>query len=298
MFGLASWLRSQTMLLAPFLVVMLALVAVRRLPVVKRALIMASAAVLVIAPITVRNYLVYGEFVPINIGIGIVLWEGIAEASGDRFGAVAKDDEVAEQEAVLYNNPRYGGTWSSPDGIQRDRDRVKKSLDVIIRHPFWYAGVMIGRMREMMKYSAHAPLVYKISESRSQQRTAPIKPGWEEMVTDDSSLNVGKGLFFMRPAVRALQRIVKESMLVAVAIGAAALFAAGFRRALFISIVPIYYLLFQSFLHTEFRYTLPMQYFIFVFAAIAWALMGAILRSAIRKVMNRKSSSHGAGAAA
>jgi len=42
---------------------------------------------------------------------------------------------------------------------------------------------------------------------------------------------------------------------------------------LFLSIVPLYYFLFQSAMHTEFRYTLPMQYFMFVFAATVWVLI-------------------------
>jgi hypothetical protein len=288
MFALASWLRSQAIMLAPFIAVALALIAVRRWPVVKRAMVMVAVTILVIAPITIRNYIVYGEFVPINIGMGIVLWEGIADASGDRFGAVAKDDEVARQEAVSYNNPRYAGTWSSPDGIRRDRDRVNKSLDIIVRHPFWYAGVMMGRMREMVKYSAHAPLVYKIAEAKSQQRTAPIKPGWESMAADGSSLAVGESLFWMRPVVRTAQRIAKEIMLLFIVTGAAVLFAASWRRALFLSIVPVYYLLFQSFMHTEFRYTLPMQYFLFVFAALTWVLIGAGVRNAIKAAINQR----------
>lgn len=298
MFGIAAWLRSQTMLLAPFAVVILALVAARRWPGVKRGIVTVAVTILVIAPITIRNYIVYGEFVPINIGVGIVLWEGIADASGDRFGAVAKDDEVARQEAVLYNNPRYAGTWSSPDGILRDRDRVNKSFDIIRQHPIWYAGVMIGRMREMVRYSAHAPLVYKISEANSQQRTAPIKPGWETMVTDGSSLVVGASLFWMRPVVRAAQRVMKEVMLLFIIIGAAVLFSASFRRGLFISILPIYYFLFQSLMHTEFRYTLPMQYFLFVFAALTWALICAGIWGAIKAAINKKQKSRDAQAAA
>jgi hypothetical protein len=298
LFGLAAWLRSQAMLLALFVGAILALVTARRRPVIKPAALMVAFAFLAIAPITVRNYMVYGEFVPINIGAGIVLWEGIADASGDRFGAVAKDDEVARQEAVSYNNPRYAGTWSSPDGIRRDRDRVARSLDIISHHPVWYAGVMIGRMREMVKYSAHAPLVYKISEAKSQQRTAPVKPGWEAMAAGDSIVAVGEGLVWMRPVVRAAQRMAKEAMLLFIITGAAVLFAASWRRALFLSIVPGYYFLFQSFLHTEFRYTLPMQYFLFVFAALTWVLLSAAALHAAKAAVNKKRKRRGAQAAA
>jgi hypothetical protein len=73
-----------------------------------------------------------------------------------------------------------------------------------------------------------------------------------------------------------------------IALGALALLVAGFRRAVIVAIVPLYYLLFQSFVHTEFRYTLPMQYFVFVFAAIAWVAIGAALWQAIRHAINRR----------
>jgi hypothetical protein len=67
---------------------------------------------------------------------------------------------------------------------------------------------------------------------------------------------------------------------------------------LFISIVPLYYFLFQSAMHTEFRYTLPMQYFLFVFAAVAWVIIGVgiargISRAAFQSFSGR-GRSHGA----
>jgi hypothetical protein len=285
--GSAAWLRSQTMLLAPFVAVLLVAIAARRLPALKRAVLMPIACILVISPITIRNYLVYGEFVPIHIGLGIVLWEGIADASGDRFGAVALDVEVAAQDAVLYNNPRYGGSWATPDGIMRDRDRVRKSIDIILHHPVWYAGVMLKRMRDMVKYSAHAPLVYKIGQTRALDRTLPVKPEWESMVDNDSGLTIGRAIFWIRPVIRALQRMIKEPMSYSILVGSVILFVACWRRALFLAMVPLYYFLFQSFTHTEFRYTLPMQYFLFVFAAIVWVVVLGWFREGARYVFNR-----------
>jgi Dolichyl-phosphate-mannose-protein mannosyltransferase len=273
MIGLASWLRGQTMLLGLFLVVMLAITSARRWYAVKRAAVAAIISLLAIAPITIRNYVVYGEFIPIQVGVGVILWEGIGDASGDRFGAVKEDTEVAKQEADLYDDRRYAGSWATPDGIKRDRDRTRRSLDIIVHHPIWYAGVMLRRCGEMLKYSAHAPLVLTISQVSSRQRTAPIKRGWNEITLNQSSLIVGESIFWMRPVVRRLQRISKEAMLGFIILGAMILFAASWRRALFISIVPLYYFLFQSAMHTEFRYTLPMQYFIFVFAATVWVLL-------------------------
>jgi hypothetical protein len=253
---------------------------------------MATISILAIAPITIRNYVVYGAFIPVQVGTGLNLWEGIADASGDRFGAVrpvSKDTEVADQEAEMYNDPRYAGSWTTPDGIMRDRDRTKRSLHVILHHPIWYAGVMLGRCGEMLKYSAQAPLVLTLSQSKSQQRSLPIKRAWKEIASeDDSSLAAGRSIFWLRPVIRALQRITKETMLVFIILGAMILFAASWRRALFISIVPLYYFLFQSAMHTEFRYTLPMQYFVFVFAAIVWVLLAAIVSRAVSRLITKK----------
>ena len=141
------------MALGLFLVLMLTLIGKPRWPAAKRALIAAAVALLVISPITIRNYLVYHEFLPISIGTGLNLWEGVGEASGDRFGAVATDDAVALQEAELYNEPRYSGSWSTPEGIMRDRERVRKSLTVIKQQPLWYAGLMLHRMKEIPQTS-------------------------------------------------------------------------------------------------------------------------------------------------
>jgi len=293
MIGLASWLRAQTMLLGFFVLVILVIVSSRRWFVVKRSAVAAIISLLVITPITIRNYVVYGAFIPIQVGTGLNLWEGIGDASGDRFGAVREDTEVAKQEGELYGDPRYAGSWTTPDGIKRDRDRTRRSLDIILRHPIWYAGVMLGRCGDMLKYSAQAPLVLGSARSGAGQEPAPIKRGWDEINRDRSSLIVGDRIFWMRPIVRALQRIAKEAMLGFILLGAMILFAASWRRALFISIVPLYYFLFQSAMHTEFRYTLPMQYFAFVFAAVVWVLIIAGISTGIRAVVAKKPHSAG-----
>ncbi|MFL6215924.1 MAG: ArnT family glycosyltransferase [Blastocatellia bacterium] len=294
--GVAAWLRPQPMLLGPFLVVMLALPGRRRWRTAKRALIIGAVALLVIAPITIRNYIVYREFVPISIGTGLNLWEGIGEASGDRFGAVATDDAVALQEAELYNEPRYGGSWTTPDGITRDRERVKKSLTIIGQHLVWYAGVMLHRCKEMVNYTAHAPLVFRAGQTSAPDDTASIRPEWRELSAQAASHATGKRLSWLRPIVRAAQRLAKEPMTAMIFVGALLCFILAWRRAMFVAIVPLYYFIFQSALHTEFRYTLPMQYFLFVFAAVAWVALGAAFIRLVKKATNRQAARHSAQA--
>jgi hypothetical protein len=251
----------------------------------KQAWILAVISVLSIAPITIRNYLIYGEFVLVSANVGIVMWEGIGEASGNRFGAVTDDVQVAQQEAELYGDPRYAESWVMPDGIKRDRDRMKKSLSVIVKHPIWFAGSMLSRMTAMLKYSGDAPLVFRASDrklieaaeriDREHVRNPSRTHKRIEIESDRRVIEFGERLSFLRPLVRLMQRTAKETMLPMILIGCLALFAAGWRRALFVSTVPIYYLTVQSTMHTEFRYTLPMHYFLFIFAAIAWLIVGS-----------------------
>jgi hypothetical protein len=292
--GFAAWLRSQTMLLPFFLLLVLLLLSTRRLAQGKRAALMAMVAVLTIAPITIKNYVVYHEFVPVNIGAGIVLWEGIADESGATYGAVATDEEVAKQDVEFYNEPRYAGSWATPDGILRDRDRVKRSMAVIRAHPFWYAKVMMKRAREMVRYSAHAPLVAKPVEAQSQElqmqeNPLPVKKNWRELAaqTGQSGLGIGRRLFYLRPLFRMLQRVAKEAMQTVILGGVIMVFLLSRRRAGFLLIPPIYYFLFQGFFHSEFRYTLPMQYFVFTFAAVGWVVAVTLLSRGIMKIIRK-----------
>jgi hypothetical protein len=282
MIGLSIWLRPNTLLMGPFLAASLTILSARRAQTAKRAWIIAVAPFLIIAPITIRNRIIFGEFVPVSANTGIVLWEGIADGGGERFGAVDDDKKIAEQEAAFYGDPRYAESWATPDGIKRDRDRIKRSLSVIADHPLWFAGVMLGRMGEMFKYSAQAPLVFRSGDTRLIEagrsvRRAKNKDGSRDMNREVSRLRAmayGENISWSRPVVRASQRIAKESLLLFILIGALVLFFLSSRRWLYIMIVPLYYLLAQSAMHTEFRYTLPMHYFVFVFAAVTWVLIG------------------------
>jgi dolichyl-phosphate-mannose-protein mannosyltransferase len=300
MLGLSLWLRSNALLLGPFLFILLPLVSKRRRQEWKRCWLIALVPFLVIAPITIRNQLVYGKFIPLTSNLGIVLLEGIGDESGDRFGAPSggHDQDVAAQEAILYDDPRYAEYWASPDGIKRDRNRVKRSLDIISSHPIWFAGAMLDRMWQMLNYSAYAPLVFrrgdtKLIEAGERARVEDETKG-ERRIREQAweigawSLKEGESLSWLRPPERALQRAAKETGLLFILIGAPIMFFLSWRRALFILTAPLYYFVFQSALHTEFRYTLPMHYFVFVFAAIVWVLLAACVSSGVRRLTKNK----------
>jgi hypothetical protein len=127
---------------------------------------MGAAALFAIAPITLRNYAIFGELVPISTNGGLTLWQGVADAGGERFGARTTDRRVAREEAVRYGKPSYAAWWAEPDGIWRDRDRYRRSLEVIRRRPLWYLRAMLRRVWEMVSYhSTGAALVGAAAEA-------------------------------------------------------------------------------------------------------------------------------------
>jgi hypothetical protein len=239
--------------------------------------------------VTIRNYVIYGKFVPVSINLGIVLWEGIGDAGGERFGAVTTDEAVAQQEVIIYNDPRYKW-WASPDGIERDRDRIRKSLGVIVRNPIWYSRAMYDRIGLMLKYSAHAPLVFRSTDRKlaDELADAPLTylPDIDQRLemTDRSSLDVGKRLAWTRPLVRVLQRTAKETLLAFILVGVALILILNWRDALLLLTVPFYCMAFQSLMHWEFRYTMAMHFFLFIFASVAWVILAVLITNGIKKV--------------
>ena len=123
--GAGVWLRPNVVLLPPFLSLVILLVARDRRRGLLHAVALSLAAIAVVIPITIRNYVVFGAFVPVSINGGLTLWQGVADAGGRELGAKRHDTLVAEEEAVRYGDPRYRDWWAEPDGILRDNDRVR-----------------------------------------------------------------------------------------------------------------------------------------------------------------------------
>jgi 4-amino-4-deoxy-L-arabinose transferase-like glycosyltransferase len=84
---------------------------------------------IIIGAHTIRNYeATGGEIVPLGLGNGISLWEGISQF-GDTLGTVYGDERMTH-----------------PKGVERDRKRFAEALSIISQHPWWYTGVMIKRI--------------------------------------------------------------------------------------------------------------------------------------------------------
>jgi hypothetical protein len=291
MLGLAVWLRPNLLLLGPTVAAAVFVLARPRARRWGLAAAVAAGAVAAIAPITLRNYVVYRAFVPVSINLGVVLWEGIGEASGNAWGTRTDDIDVAAQEAEMYGDPRYGDWWASPDGIRRDRDRVRRSLALIAAHPAWFAGAALRRAVQMIDYAgADAPSVAPRGAVPRETLDTLHEPGqggsarhlWgaellerlRPRITSRDAVRIGRILGVLRPIVRPLQIVLGLAALPLVLAGLAALLAVAPRRALFVLVVPLYQVAFQSIVHFEFRYVLPMHACLLVLAGVSLALAG------------------------
>ncbi|HEY0378584.1 MAG TPA: glycosyltransferase family 39 protein [Pyrinomonadaceae bacterium] len=148
--GLSCWLRANAMLLAPFMAAAAPLLFDRGRR-WRYALALVGGTVLVVAPLTLRNAIVYGHFVPVSLGAGQTFLEGIADYDDGSLGIPNTDMGLMRWEAARYGRPDYFGTLFDPDGVRRDRQRLAEGFAVIRSRPFWFAGVMLRRASAMLR---------------------------------------------------------------------------------------------------------------------------------------------------
>jgi hypothetical protein len=153
MLGVSCWLRANALLLAPFLAVVVAILFERGKRLIYASLLLA-VTLLVISPITIRNWVVYHRFIPLALPAGVNLVQGLAEFDKEgRFGMPLSDPEVLQKDVEWNNRPDYGGHMWTPDGIERDHTRFNRGLAVIRAHPLWYFGTLVRRASFMLSYN-------------------------------------------------------------------------------------------------------------------------------------------------
>jgi dolichyl-phosphate-mannose-protein mannosyltransferase len=190
--GVSCWLRANALLLSPFLAVLiLVLFGDRRWT---YAACFVTAALLVIAPITIRNALLYQSFLPLSLGSGVILVEGIADYDADhRFGFEKYDDDLCHQEAQLYNRPDYADDLFKPDGIKRERARRDRAQAVILSNKLWYFGVMARRAVSMLDYQQVSIISTEPSITHRMELTGQTKPTFTISVAADKQALQIKG---------------------------------------------------------------------------------------------------------
>src|SRR5215510_4790324 len=235
-----------------------------------------AGTMVVIAPIVIRNYLVFPDFTPTGGTIGVNLWEGLGETElGRNNGFLFGDDKLVEHERVKMSWPAgdpFDSQW--PDGIRRDRERTRESLAFIRQHPIWYAGVMLGRMWGMLKVAGD-PVPYTGVSGINVTSSKCLPPNWQ-----------GGVVAFDVNMLGMVQSVVRYLFLPLAAFGIYVAVRRDWQAACLLLVTILYYLVPGTSAHTEIRYVLPMHGLLIVFAGagIEWLLTrnGAIVGAALR----------------
>src|SRR6185295_18791286 len=82
--GIACWLRSNGLFLSPFLALIAVAAARERKGAIRGALVMVLVTVATIAPVTIRNYLISGRFIPLSIGLGSTMMTAVGDYDFDK----------------------------------------------------------------------------------------------------------------------------------------------------------------------------------------------------------------------
>src|SRR5439155_4503836 len=97
--GVSCWLRANALLLAPFMLLLLPFLFERGAR-MRPALALLGGALITIAPLTVRNAVVFRSFIPVSLGAGQTLVEGLGDYDPERrLGLPATVIELTRMEA-------------------------------------------------------------------------------------------------------------------------------------------------------------------------------------------------------
>ena len=261
--GIACWLRVNPLYLCVgWAIALLALVKAAWPVRLRLAGAVLLATLVVIAPIVIRNFLVFPDFTPTGGTIGVNLWEGLGETElGRNNGFLFGDDKLLQHERTKLNLPPDADLqW--PDGIRRDRERTRESLAFIRQHPIWYAGVMLGRMWGMLKVAGD-PVPYCATSGINVTSTKCLPPRMHGGV-----VAAGVNMLGM------IQSVVRYLFLPLAAFGIYVAARRDLRLTCLLLVTVLYYLVPGTAAHTEIRYVLPMHGLLIVFAgaAIKWLL--------------------------
>ncbi len=257
--GIACWLRVNPLYLCLFWAIALfVLVQGTRSLKLKMGAAVLVGTIVVIAPIVIRNYVVFPDFTLTGGTIGVNLWEGLGETQlGRQHGFLFGDDKMLEVERARMGRP--GDTSVEiqyPDGIRRDKERTRESLAFIQQHPIWYLGVMLGRMWGMLKVAGD-PVPYTGISGINVTSRKCLPERWQGGV-----LALGVNVLGM------IQSVVRYLFLPLAAFGLYVGMRSNWRMSWLILATVLYYLVPGTAAHTEIRYVLPMHGLLIVFASV------------------------------
>ena len=267
--GIACWLRVNPLYLCVgWAVALLLCVKDAWLLRFKLAAAVLAGTVVLIAPIMIRNYVVFPDFTPTGGTIGVNLWEGLGETElGQQHGFILGDDKmlaVERQRLGLPADTPLDIQW--PDGIRRDRERTRESLAFIKEHKIWYMGVMLGRMWGMLKIAGDP--VPHTGSSGINVTSRKCLPEHRQ----------GGALAFGVNVLGSIQSVARYLFLPFAAFGIYLAIRTDWRLSCLMLVTILYYLVPGTAAHTEIRYVLPMHGLLIVFASVGIVQLIRIIR--------------------
>lgn len=262
MLGAACWLRVNPLFLSfTWALVLLLLPKAAWRERVRLGLAVAIFAILLVAPITIRNAIVFHEFLPNGLNVGVNLWEGLGETDrGVAAGMAVNDRSLLDVERKKLNlPPEYPLTLAFPDGIRRDRQRMRDSWQVIAANPFWSVGVMVRRAVRLLKLAGE-PAPYQASPGINVTSKKCLTPAWQ-----------GGVLGILVDGLGMVQSVIRYLVILLVLPGVLLGLRKNRLSSTLLLITVFYYLATCSVGHTEMRYALPIYGILFVFAGVTVA---------------------------
>jgi hypothetical protein len=182
--GISCWLRANAMLLT-FFFAAAALLLVKRERRWRLSLAVIFGTLLIVLPLTIRNAIVFHRFIPLSLGAGQTLLEGIADYDREgRLGIPATDMGIMKMESEELHRPDYYATFFKPDGVERERWRLARGFGVIRRHPLWFSGVMARRAASMLRLERSRLVSTDPPVSHSLAAIDKLEPVWTNWAED------------------------------------------------------------------------------------------------------------------
>jgi hypothetical protein len=168
--GLSTLTSSSTLIFAPVMVVLILLFAPAARPAVKASAVMVLTAALLVAPWTLRNYLVFDEFVPVRTGVGqiahagtVALGQTFAPESTDvpvpapwtasgPFEATARAYSVRPNRLALHDwqmkaiAAQYGPGYDRLNEAQRDERHLQEVREFMVANPLLTTRLAIPKL--------------------------------------------------------------------------------------------------------------------------------------------------------
>lgn len=250
----SCWLRSNAMLM-PLFFLLAAFFVLPKGVRLRFATTLLSVFLLAIAPITIRNAVIFKSLIPLSLGMGHMIVIGLGEYDNERkLGLPTTDNEETALDARRDERPDYYGQLYDPDGVRREKERTRLGLNIIKSDPAWYLSI-VARRSLMIPRMERVPV---IAAERDENDTTPT-------------------IFYIidRP-LRYLQKIFITAVFLPLFLFGLAIMLRDKKQhtsALLLSSVPVYYICVQSLIYTEYRFVLAVPHFVLIVSAVALSFL-------------------------